>query len=211
MTESYRGKFIVLDGGDGCGKSTQAKLLGQWLEGQGIHAVGYRDPGTTVIGERVREILLDRAHEKMADNTEVLLYMAARAQLWEEFIGQDLQNGACVVMDRWVSSTCAYQGYAGGFGMDKVVRIAETALERVWPDLTVVLDVDEATAAERLRMTGQAADRMEAKGGGYHGRVREGFVRLAEQYEQVVRIDAGGDVQSVHREIVRIIQERIGR
>ncbi|MHC5162504.1 MAG: dTMP kinase [Planctomycetota bacterium] len=142
MNDVLRGKFLVLDGPDGCGKSTQTRLLSEWIAEQGVDVVSYRDPGTTLVGEKIRDILLDVAHEGMGDNVEVLLYMAARAQLWKEHIALDLAAGKCVLMDRWLSSTCAYQGFAGGFGIDKVIKIAADALERIWPDVTIVLDVD---------------------------------------------------------------------
>jgi dTMP kinase len=113
------GRFIVLDGPDGCGKSSQARLLMDWLQSQGVPTVGFRDPGATVIGEKIREILLSPAHEAMTTSAEVLLYMAARVQLWAEKIKPALSEGQCVVLDRWLSSTCAYQGYAGGFGVER--------------------------------------------------------------------------------------------
>jgi dTMP kinase len=109
-----------------------------------------------------------------------------------------------VVLDRWLSSTCAYQGYAGAFGMDKVIEIARASLERVWPDLTILLDVDLKTAARRLQ---RELDRMERKGDGYHGRVREGFLKLAEGRPDFAIVDATGSVEATHREIVTILQK----
>jgi dTMP kinase len=199
-----KGRFLVLDGPDGCGKSSQTRMLMDWLQSQGVPAVGFRDPGATVIGERIREILLSPAHEVMITPTEVLLYMAARAQLWSEKIKPALSEGKCVVLDRWLSSTCAYQGYAGEFGMEKVIEIARDSLERVWPDLTVILDVDLKTAAQRLQ---RELDRMERKGDNYHSRVREGFLRLAEGRPDFAVVDATGSVEAVHKEVVRVVQK----
>ena len=122
LQKGFEGCFIVLDGPDGCGKSSQARMLTDWLRRQGADVVGFRDPGTTVIGEKIREILLSPAHDAMTTSTEVLLYMAARVQLWSESIGPALAAGKSVVMDRWLSSTCAYQGHAGGFGVEKIGR-----------------------------------------------------------------------------------------
>lgn len=116
LKDKLKGKFIVLDGPDGCGKSTQAKQLVQWLQEQGVPTSCFRDPGDTAIGEKIREILLSLAHEAMSTRTELLLYMAARAQLWAEKMAPALRENRCIVLDRWLSSTCAYQGYAGGFG-----------------------------------------------------------------------------------------------
>jgi dTMP kinase len=205
MKKKLAGRFIVLDGPDGCGKSSQARLLMDWLQGQGVPTVGFRDPGATVIGEKIREILLSPVHEAMTTPAEVLLYMAARVQLWAEKIKPALNEGRCVVLDRWLSSTCAYQGYAGAFGMEKVIEIARASLERVWPDLTIILDVDLRTAAQRLQ---RELDRMERKGDGYHSRVREGFLRLAEGRLDFAVMDATGTVEATHREIVTILQKR---
>lgn len=198
------GRFIVLDGPDGCGKSSQARMLMDWVQSRGVAAVGFRDPGATVIGEKIREILLSPAHEAMTTPVEVLLYMAARVQLWAETIKPALGEGKCVVMDRWLSSTCAYQGYAGAFGVEKVIDIAQDSLERVWPDLTVILDVDLKTAAQRLK---RELDRMERKGDNYHTRVREGFLRLAQDRPDFVVVDAAADVEVVHKEVVKIVQK----
>ena len=198
------GKFIVLDGPDGCGKSTQADMLVRWLEKQGVSAVRFRDPGDTDIGEKIRDILLSPEHCTMSTETEVLLYMAARAQLWTERIAPALKNNQCVVLDRWLSSTLAYQGWAGGFGMERILKIAEDCLERIWPDVTIILDLDLISASKRLN---RQLDRMEAKGDNYHKRVREGFLQLAEQQKSVYVVDAGVDIESVHEKIIKLISE----
>ena len=204
MKEKLKGRFIVLDGPDGCGKSTQAGLLVDWLNDNGVTTSRFRDPGDTAIGEKIRDILLNPKHLVMNTRTELLLYMAARAQLWGEKIAPALQEGRCVVLDRWLSSTCAYQGYAGGFGTDKVIRIAADCLERVWPDLTVILDVDDETAAGRLD---RQLDRMEAKGAGYHRQVREGFLQLARDRKDFFVVDASADIGAVHDEVRQLISE----
>lgn len=206
MTRTFGGKFIVLDGPDGCGKSTQTRMLTQWLSRQGTSTASFRDPGTTVIGEKIREILLSPAHEAMTTPTEVLLYMAARAQLWAEEIAPALQQGQCVLLDRWISSTCAYQGHAGQFGIDKVIAIGTDSLDRVWPDLTIILDVDLTTAAGRLN---RELDRMEQKGDSYHRKVREGFLKLAEGREDFVVIDSRQGIDAVHEQVIAAVQ-RLG-
>jgi len=203
-SSDFAGRFIVLDGPDGCGKSTHSRKLIEWLQGQGTAVAGFRDPGATVIGEKIREILLSPAHEAMTTPAEVLLYMAARAQLWAEGITPALKEGKCVVVDRWLSSTCAYQGYAGGFGVAKVIEIARDSLERVWPDLTIVLDVDLRTAAQRLH---HELDRMERKGDGYHSRVREGFLKLAQGRPDFVVVNATAGIEAVHKEVIRAVQK----
>jgi len=198
------GKFIVLDGPDGCGKSTQSKLLSEWVKAQGISVVSFRDPGTTHIGEKIRDILLDTAHEKMTVNTEMLLYMAARAQLWAEQIEPALEKGDCVIMDRWISSTCAYQGYAGMLGVEKVLKVAQYSLERIWPDLTIILDVDTDTAKKRMD---RQLDRMEQKGKDFHTKVREGFLKLADLGQKVTVIDAMQSIEEIHNLITKAVKE----
>jgi dTMP kinase len=202
MNKKLKGKFLVLDGPDGCGKSTQTRLLSEWIAEQGVDVVSYRDPGTTLVGEKIRDILLDTAHEGMGDNVEVLLYMAARAQLWKEHVGPDLAAGKCVLMDRWLSSTCAYQGWAGGFGVEKVIKITTDSLERIWPDLTIILDVDAETAASRMQ---RDLDRMEQKGDAYHAKVREGFLKLPDIHSSVKVVDARQTVEQVHKDILKLI------
>jgi len=204
LKDRLQGKFIVLDGPDGCGKSTQAELLAKRLQSQGVSTSRFRDPGDTAIGEKIREILLNPEHLAMDTRTELLLYMAARAQLWAEKISPSLKANQCVILDRWLSSTCAYQGFAGGFGIDKVIKIATDCLERVWPDLTIILDVDLKTAAGRLN---RQLDRMEAKGDGYHEKVRQGFLQLAKQHENVLLVDAADGIEKVHKNILQLISE----
>ncbi len=199
MLNQMPGKFIVLDGPDGCGKTTQTKLLAEWLKSQNMQAVTFRDPGDTTIGEKIREILLSPEHSIMDTRTELLLYMAARAQLWAEKIAPALQENKCVILDRWLCSTCAYQGYAGGFGMENVIKIATDCLERVWPDMTIILYVDIQTALQRLN---RQLDRMEQKGSTYHEKVREGFLQLAKQSEDFRIVDGDDSIENVHKKII---------
>jgi len=203
LQKKMAGRFIVLDGPDGCGKSTQSAMLAQYLQAAGVQTVSFRDPGTTAIGEKIREILLNPAHDQMDLRTEVLLYMAARAQLWTECIAPALQQGKCVILDRWLSSTCAYQGYAGGFGIDKVINLACCSLERLWPDMTLILDADLTTSTKRLK---NIPDRMEQKGEDYHQKVRQGFLEFATiNKHHIVVINALHPIEEVHTHIKDII------
>jgi dTMP kinase len=140
----------------------------------------------------------------MSTPAEVMLYMAARVQLWTEKVAPALKEDKCLVLDRWLSSTCAYQGCAGGFGADNVIKIAEDCLERPWPDQTIILDVDLETASQRLN---RDLDRMEQKGDGYHKKVREGFLQLAKDRASFAVIDASGDIETVHKKIVEIVEK----
>jgi dTMP kinase len=203
VKEKFSGKFIVLDGPDGCGKTTQTKLLVRCLQQKGVDVATFREPGGTAIGEKIRQILLNPDHIAMSTPAEVMLYMAARVQLWTEKIAPALKAAKCVVLDRWLSSTCAYQGCAGGFGADNVIKIAQDCLERPWPDHTIILDIDLKTASQRLN---RDLDRMEQKGDGYHKRVREGFLELAKDRAGFAVIDASGDIETIHNKIIEIAE-----
>jgi len=203
LENKFTGKFIALDGPDGCGKSTQVRLLVDWLVKKGVDVVSYREPGATAIGEKIRQILLNPEHIAMTTAAEVMLYMAARVQLWNEKIAPALKDNKCVVVDRWLSSTCAYQGNAGGFGMDKVIKIAADCLEKCWPDLTIILDVDLKTAATRLKKN---LDRMEQKGNNYHQKVREGFLKLSKQREGFVVVKASDDIDAIHKRVIETVE-----
>ncbi len=203
MVKDLKSRFIVLDGPDGCGKSTQTAMLGDYLTRQGVSVSVFRDPGSTETGEKIRKILLD-AENIISDRTELLLYMASRAQLWAEGIGPGLEKGNCVLLDRWLSSTCAYQGFAGGVGIEKVIGIAEHCLERVWPDLTIILDVDLNTAKERMD---RDLDRMEQKADEYHKKVRQGFLALGELGEDIIVIDASADIETVNKKIIQTVKD----
>jgi dTMP kinase len=204
LKNKFSGKFIVLDGPDGCGKSTQTKLLAEWLERQGVATETFRDPGDTAIGEKIRQILLNPEHIAMSTAAEVLLYMAARVQLWQEKITPALAQKKCVILDRWLSSTCAYQGHAGGFGINQVIKLAADSLGKPWPDLTIILDVDLETGANRLSAQ---PDRMEAKPSEYHQKVRDGFLKLAGQQENFHLVDATGDIETVHKKVIEIVEK----
>ena len=204
MKNRLSGKFIVVDGPDGCGKTTQTKLSVQWLKEQGVAVETFREPGGTAIGEKIRQILLNPEHIAMGTETEVMLYMAARVQLWREKIAPALKQNKCVIIDRWLSSTCAYQGFAGGFGIDKVIKIAEDCLERPWPDLTIILDVDLETAGKRLK---KDLDRMEQKGDSYHKKVREGFLKLTKGRKNFAVINAADDIETVHKQVISIVEK----
>ena len=200
------GKFIVLDGPDGAGKSTQTQLLAEALENRGQAVVTVRDPGGTAIGDKIREILLDNAHAVMAVNTEVLLYMASRAQLYAEKIRPALDVGQCVISDRWLTSTLAYQAVAGKIGNAAVIEIAEAALERPWPDLTCIIDLPAETGLQRV---GENKDRMENKGRDFHQAVRQAFLDLAQSRSDCIIIDGGGGIDQIHQTLLRGVTEKL--
>ncbi len=201
-TDKLSGRFIVLDGPDGTGKSTQVARLADHLGGRGVKVCTVRDPGGTAIGDKIREILLDKAHDEMCVECETMLYMASRAQLVSQIIRPALQRGECVVSDRYISSTLAYQG-AGGVDTEAVRRVADVAVGGLWPHLTIVLDIAAEVGLTRLK---GAPDRMESKALDFHRRVRELFVQQARQSPKTFAIvDASGDVQQVHARVVATV------
>jgi len=204
LENRFSGKFIVLDGPDGCGKTTQCTLLHGWLKQNGADVAAFRDPGDTDIGEKIRQLLLACEHAAMTTTAEILLYMAARAQLWAENIAPAMESNKCILLDRWLSSTCAYQGFAGGFGVDKVVKLAVDCLPGPWPNLTVILDVDLETAQRRLS---PKPDRMEAKSASYHQKVREGFLQLTKDRADFYAVDARDDIETVHKKVIEVIEK----
>ncbi len=191
------GRFIVIDGPDGAGKSTQLAMLAEYLGSAGKSVISVRDPGGTEIGEAIRNILLSPAHDKMAIGTELLLYTAARCQLWVEKISPALQEGSWVLCDRWIYSTCAYQGMAGDMGADLVNEMNQTVgLE--WADKAIILDVDAAVGLARL--SGEP-DRMESKPLAFHQAVRDGYLALAKLRPEVTIIDGGGTIEQSQQAI----------
>lgn len=199
-------KFIVLDGMDGAGKSSQVGPLVAWLEGRGCRVTTCRDPGATPAGDAIRAILLDRHDLQLSPTAEMLLYMAARAQLVAEVIEPALARGGWVVSDRYLLSNVVYQGHAGGLEPDAIRAVGQVATGGRLPDLVVVLDVDLATAASRLD---RPLDKLENRGDGYRQRLREGYCREAAADPDGIRIvDACGPPEQVAAEIRRVVTER---
>ncbi|MCH4054351.1 MAG: dTMP kinase [Atopobiaceae bacterium] len=201
-----RGILLTLEGADGMGKTTQAALLASDLVAAGADVVRLREPGGTELSERIRSVLLDPANAGMADECELLLYEAARAQLVRERIEPALASGMVVLCDRFYDSTFAYQ--ACGRDIDeRLVREANAIGScGIVPDRTVVLDMDPARSLSRA--TAQGADRLEAEGLGFQARVREGFLRLAaEEPERVRVVDADGSVEEVHARLLAAVAD----
>ena len=189
--------FITLEGVDGAGKSTQARLLARALELAGHDVVALREPGGTGIGEKIRALLLDPANAAMGDTCELLLYEAARAQLVHETIAPALAAGKIVVCDRFYDSTTCYQAFADGLDRQVVRDANDLAVAGTHPDLTLVYQIEPALAARRMADRARA-DRMEAKGMEFQERVYRGFASIAEEEPARVKpIDAAEDIAHV--------------
>ncbi len=205
-TSALAGRFLVFEGPDGSGKSTQMARLVALVERSGLTVCEVREPGGTHIGEQIRDCLLGHSDEHMSVLCEMLLYMASRAQLVEQKITPALARGELVVADRFVASTLAYQGTAGGIDRDDILAVAHIVCRQTSPDLTIVFDVDERTAAKRLS---PLLDRMEAKGRVFHARVREGYQRQSrEDPSHVTIIDGSREPDAVFQDLLELLQGR---
>ncbi len=201
-----RGKFITFEGGEGCGKSTQVKRLKEALEREGIEVVLTREPGGTWLSEEIRHLIKDQTTDAPCDRSELLLFLAARAQLVKNVIRPALAEGKWVISDRFSDSTLAYQGYGRGLPLDDLRRMNGFACEGLKPDLTLFLEVTPETAQARMRerevMTNTTADRLERAGEEFHARLRGGFAELAKaEPDRIVTIDANGTPDEVWENI----------
>lgn len=203
------GKFIVLDGSEGSGKSTQARMLGQRLEIFGIQSVVVRDPGTTRIGEHIRSVLLDPENDEMGMRCEMLLYMAARAQMMVQTIFPALESGKLVICDRFVSSTLAYQLGGDGLTATEIRAIADVAIKGRWPDLTLILDMPISGSMARVR---REKDRIEQRPTEYHEQVRRNYLaQAAADPARYAVIQAARSPDEVHADIWQAIVEQVTR
>ncbi len=222
--ENLRSKFIVFDGPDGSGKSTQRERFGERLEALGGEVVHCKDPGGTDFGNMIRSILLDHDLTNMDVRCETFLFMASRAQLVGEKVKPALEAGKTVLCDRFISSTCAYQ-VAAGYDMKRVLELGQYAVEDVWPDLTLILDVPIELGFERTgrqpkhagknrsRHAGQGmllddvqTDAMEARPLDFHRKVRDTMLSLPESYpRKVMIVDGSGEADAVHEDVWQVV------
>jgi dTMP kinase len=197
-----RGRFVAFEGGEACGKSTQAALLADALG-----AVLTREPGGTTIGAVLRHLALSPDTVGLDPRAEALVMAADRAQHVAEVVRPALVAGRHVVTDRFVGSSIAYQGYGRGLGSEEIRRLSAFAVDGIWPDLVVLLEVPAAVAAERL---GVALDRMEAAGPAFHAMVADGFRRQAEaDPSRWVVLDGAGPVDDVRAAVNAAVRERL--
>jgi dTMP kinase len=201
-----RGRFITFEGMDGCGKTTQFRLLGQWLREQGREVVETVEPGGTAIGQQIRRILLDPASVEIHARTELLLYFASRAQNVEQVIRPALAAGNVLLCDRFTDSTLVYQGCGRGLDTQIVRDLDRIACQGLKPDVTVLIDIDLETSLYRARRrnerVGPAESRIDEEGAAFHERVRKGYLALAEaKPERIVVIDGRAGIQEVAKRI----------
>ena len=205
------GRFITFEGGEGCGKSTQIRLLADRLRAAGKEVLLTREPGGTALAEKIRSLVREESDDPPNSRAETLLFIASRAQVVENVIRPALASGTWVLCDRFADSTFAYQGYGRGLDLDELKRINSFATGGLEPDMTILLNVSPEVSAKRMRAreaaTNTDADRMEKAGDGFHTRLRQGFLELAAaEPERFAVIQADGSVEEVEEVVWNSIQ-----
>lgn len=200
------GKFVTIEGCDGVGKSTQVRLLRERLGREGIDAVFTREPGGTVIAEKVRKVILEKEPEDMDPMTELFLYEASRRQHTAVVIDSALKKGKLVICDRYIDSTLAYQGYGRGLDIETIKRLNRIAMGDTKIDLTLFLDVKPSEGFKR-KGGASSGDRLESEKADFYEHVYDGFSAIADSEKRVVRIDASGDKYSTHEKIYNYLKE----
>jgi dTMP kinase len=199
--------FFSFDGVDGSGKSTQIRLLADALRQRGLQVVTCRDPGSTALGERLREILLHHHGTPIHRRSEMLLYMASRAQLVEEVIRPALAAGKVVLSDRFLLANVVYQAHGGGLDPAQVWQVGEVTVAGVMPRIIFLFDIPAERATGRIQ---RQPDRMEAQGLEYLERVRQGFLAEAARFpNQVVVIDADRPIETIHADVLRVAERAL--
>lgn len=205
-----KGIFITFEGIDGCGKSTQCEMLKDYLTEYGKKFIFVREPGGTEIGERIREILLDKKNTQMTARTELLLFEAARAQITDEVIKPALEDGKIVICDRFFDSSSAYQGMARGMGMDFVANLNMAATGGLKPDVTFFFDISAEEALVRRGKRGEASDRIELAGLKFQEDVRQGYLELAASSGgRIVTIDARLGIDEIFEQVKGALEGKI--
>lgn len=203
-----KGTFITFEGCEGAGKSTQIRLLSQYLAELGKECVVTREPGGSAISEAIRAVILDGKNTAMTDECEALLYAAARAQHLSDTVLPALEEGKTVLCDRYIFSSFAYQGYGRGLDMGFLRAVNSFALQGHMPDITLFLDIPPRSAFERKHGADQN-DRIEQAGEAFHARVYQGYLRLAEEYPgQIVRVDCSGTKFETNEKIRALLAGR---
>lgn len=202
-----RGIFITVEGTDGSGKTTQIRLMKEYLREKGYDVVIARDPGGTDISEKIREIILDPGNGEMAKVTEMLLYASARAQLVSEVIKPAVEGGKVVICDRFVDSSYVYQGYGRGISLKTIEDVNRVAMDGVIPDITFFFDISPEIALKR-RFASTEADRIENEKMAFHMKVYEGYKSLASRFpERIKTIDATRGVMEIAEDVRRWLDE----
>mgnify|MGYP000456951183 CR=1 FL=1 len=208
----HSGKLITFEGLDGCGKSTQLEKANDWLSEKGFTVQTTREPGGTVIGLQIRNILLNPEHEELQPESELLLYLADRIQHLQESILPEIAAGKIVLCDRFHDSTVAYQGYGRGLDLISIESIVEHCIKPYAPDLTILLNISPETVAARLNRRQEHAekDRLDSESLSFFTRVAQGFEELsAAEPERFVCLNGEQEIEVIHQEIIDAFQQRL--
>ena len=205
-----KGLFIVMEGPDGSGKTTQINLLKEYLEEAGYECLITREPGGTVIGEEVRQLILNPEHKEMSPVTEMLLYAASRAQLVHEVIGPALEEGKIVISDRFVDSSIVYQGIARKLGISTVSAVNAPGIGIYRPDGIFFIDLSEAEGLRRKKEQ-KNLDRMEQEGIDFHHMVSEGYRKVLSGRPEVMKIDGGRSIDTIQKKIRNHVDELLNK
>ncbi len=201
-----KGFFITLEGVDGCGKTTQAKLLQDYFKSKNIEVLVLREPGGTAIGEKIRTIILDVKNAEMSNITEMLLYASARAQLVSEVIKPALLAGKIVICDRFIDSSFVYQGFARGIDLDIVYKVNNIVLNETIPDITLFLDISPEITLKRRRFQ-NTSDRIEKENIEFHLMVYSGYKKIASMYpDRIKTINCNDSIESIFNNIRKHLQ-----
>ncbi len=201
--------FIVFEGMDGAGKTTQFNLLKEHLEKKGLDIVVTREPGGTEVCEKIRSVILDKNNMGMNAMCEALLYAASRAEHVDKVIKPSLKSGKTVLCDRYVDSSIAYQGYGRQLGANTIAQINSGAIDGVRPDITIYLMLSPESVHNRLNATGKDHDRLERESVEFFRRTHEGFLKLAEKNENALLIDASDTIENIASKISRAVDNII--
>ena len=198
--------FITFEGADGCGKTTQIKLLNEYLLKKGFKTLVTREPGAKGLGEKLREILLNYDGE-VSPNCESFLFLADRAQHVDCVIKPALKDGVIVLCDRHTDSTVAYQGYGRQLDIEQIKKLNEIAVNGLKPDLTIVFDIDIETSMQRV---GKTKDRMESAGTDFFNRVRNGYLAIAnEEPNRVKVINSADAIENIHKQVIELVDKQV--
>ncbi|HBM79411.1 MAG: dTMP kinase [Clostridiales bacterium] len=203
-----RGYFITMEGPDGSGKSTQIEMLKAYFIDKGYEVIVTREPGGTMISEKIRKIILDTENTGMCPVTEALLYAASRAQLVFEVIKPAISKGKIVICDRYIDSSIVYQGIGRGLGADMVMSINTPAIQNIMPDITFLFDIDPQVALNRKINTSKA-DRLELEDIKFHKIVYNGYREIAKNNKRIKIINADRDVYAINKDIINCIKEHL--
>lgn len=207
--KNSKGYFISFEGGEGTGKSTQSKLLSEYLKKQKIPCLWTREPGGTEVAEKIREILVTGKASKITPETELLLHYAARIEHIEKVIKPALQQNKIVISDRFFDSTYAYQGYGHGVDLQIIEKLNKITVEDFKPNVTFIFDIDESAGLKRAKTRADHENRYEKMGNSFHNKVRKGFLEIAKKNKKrCVKINADDTIDNLHKLVLKHLEKR---